>query len=155
MTGRIRSAVLAAIAVGLAGCGSDGSPAQATPPTTTAPGPTETVVAAGTSALRARTAGLVAFETTASGTLDATVDWTDTFNEVDVYMMRGPCTGAQWNANQCAFMAWSESREFKPERLRMVGVLPGSYVLAVVNRGPGEESIAFQVVLTTSGLRGQ
>ena len=135
------------------GCGgSSDPPTQATPPTTT-PGPVQTVVASGSTSIRARGVVLIPFQITAAGTLDVTVDWTFPANEVDVYLAHGPCTPQQWP--DCSYVTWSESRDFKPERLRHVSGAPGAFVLDVGNIGPGEESISYQVVLTTAGLRGQ
>lgn len=101
-----------------------------------------------------RVAILIPFETTAAGTIDVTVDWTAASNEIDVYLLSGTCTPQLW-PRQCTFATFSESRDFKPERLRMVGAFAGPYTLAIGNIGPFEESVSYQVVLTAGGLRGQ
>jgi hypothetical protein len=152
MTRRTSRAALAAAAVALAACGSGSSPQQATPPTTT-PGPVQTVVASGSTSIRARGTVLVPFTIPSTGTLDITVDWTFAANEIDIYLAVGSCTPQQWP--DCAWIAGSESRDFKPERLRLVAGAPGAYVLDIGNISSGAESVSYEVTLTTAGLRGQ
>jgi hypothetical protein len=148
----VASVVALAVAL-LPGCGgSSDPPTQATPPTTT-PGPIQTTVMTGATFIPARRSVLIPFETTATGTLDVTVDWGAAANEIDLYLALGSCTVQQWP--DCTWMSWSESRDFKPERLRVLGVAAGRFVLDISNIGPGEESVSYQVVLTTGGLRGQ
>ena len=148
-----RSWAVLLVVVFVSACGgSSGRPTQATPPTTT-PGPVQTVVATGTRSLPGRRTVLIPFNVPATGTLDVTVDWTVAANEIDVYLAVGTCTAQQWP--NCAWIAASESRDFKPERLRVVGVTAGPYVLDIGSIGLGDESVSYQVVLTTSGLRGQ
>ena len=152
VTPRTPRAVLAAAAMALSACGSGSSPQQATPPTTT-PGPVQVVVASGTASIPARRALLVPFTLPSTGTLDITVDWTFPANEIDIYLAVGSCTVEQWP--DCNWIDGSESRDFKPERLRVLAGQPGPYVLDIGNVGPGAESVSFEVTLTTSGLRGQ
>jgi len=133
--------------------GSSNAPTPAAPPTTTTPAPVQTVVASGATFVPPRVAILIPFETTATGAIDVTVDWTFASNEIDLYLLSGSCTPQQWP--RCTFATFSESRDFKPERLRFLGAFAGPYVLAIGNIGPGEESVSYQVVLTTGGLRGQ
>ena len=146
-------ALLSALVLLPACGGSSNSPTPATPPTTAAPAPVQTIVATGGTFVPPRVAMLIPFETTATGTIDITVDWTFAANEIDLYLLTGSSTPQQWP--RCTFATFSESREFKPERLRFVGAFAGQYVLAIGNIGPGEESVSYQVVLTTGGLRGQ
>jgi len=155
MPSRRRGAALPAVlcAAFIPACGgSSNAPTPASPPTTT-PAPVQTIVASGATFIGARRAVLIPFTTPATGTLDITVDWTSAANEIDIYLAQGSCTVEQWP--DCAWATWSESRDFKPERLRFLGGFAGSYVLEIGNIGPGEESVSYQVVLTTGGLRGQ
>ena len=152
---RTASAVLFA-AILLPACGgssSDPSPVSTPPPTP--PPVVESVVASGSGTLPARALALIPFSIPSSGTLDVTVEWTLATNDVHAYLMSGPCTFEQFVALACTFVTFSESTTLKPERLRVVGTNAGSYTLGIGNVGPGEESVAFQVVHTTGGLRGQ
>jgi hypothetical protein len=148
--------VLFALAAALSGCGGSGnSPTAPTPSATPIP-TVRTEVAAGSASVPARVLALVPFTINAAGTLDATVDWTFATNDVHVYLITGSCTSVeQFNGRQCFVGAFSESTLLKPERVTFAGVQPGTYTLGIGNVGPGDESVSFEVVLTTQGLRGQ
>jgi hypothetical protein len=144
----------AALVLALAGCGGGGT---VTPPTTLPPPtpPPPQVVAQGNGfPLEAETIGFVTFTTTLPGALEATVDWTFAANDVDVLIARAPCSFEQLVADQCTVLAFATSETTKPEKARAEGTTPGSYVLFVVNFGPGDESVSFQVVLTPSAAAG-
>lgn len=70
---------------------------------------------------------------------------------MDVYLARGACSLDQFVTNQCTVVTFSESPIAKPERLSVPNAAAGAYVLLIGNRGPTDESVAFQVVLTTGG----
>lgn len=133
----------------LQGCGSSNTPTPI-PSATPTPTPTvQTVVSTGSGSIPVRILVPIPFTTTAAGRLDVTVDWTFATNDLDVYLARGACSFDQFVTNQCTLVTFSESRTAKPERLAFPGAAAGSYVLLVGNRGPADESAAFQVVLTT------
>lgn len=132
----------------LAACGGGGgNPMPVTlPPPTPAP---PTVVSQGSGPLALDfVAEVTPFTTTVTGTLDATVDWTFATNDVDLFLARGVCTPQLFLASLCNLAASSISTTAKPERLRLTGVPPGTYTLMIGNIGPGDESVAWQVVLT-------
>jgi hypothetical protein len=136
--------------------GSSNSPTPLPSVAPTPPPQVQSVVASGSGPLSPRALALVPFTTTASGTLDVTVDWTLASNDVHVYLMSGSCASVdQFNAGQCVVARFSESTILKPERITLLGATAGPYTLGIGNLGPGEESVSFQVVLTTAGLRGQ
>ena len=138
------------------GCGGSSSttPTSVPAPTPT-PAPVSTVVAEGSRGGLGASVLINAppFTTTATGTLDVTVDWTFASNDVDIYLTQGtvPCTVADFNAGQCSFVVFSESFTAKPERLSAPNASAGPYTLYIGNRGPTEESVSYQVVLTTGG----
>ena len=139
----------AALAV-LPACGSDSSPTPpSTTPPTTLPPATQAVVASGSGSIGVLTAAGIAFTTTTSGRLDVTVDWTFASNDVDVYLVRGACTFEQFVNLQCNIVSFSESTTAKPERITFSGAPADNYVLVIANFGPADESVAFQVVLTS------
>jgi hypothetical protein len=143
--------ILALVALALLpACGSDSSPTPpSTTPPTTLPPPTQTVVASGSGALPVLTAGFVPFTTATAGHIDVTVDWTFATNDVDVYLVRGECTFEEFVSLLCSIVSFSESTTAKPERLSYSGATAGVYHLVVANFGPADESVAFQVVLTS------
>jgi len=86
-----------------------------------------------------------------SGNLDLTVEWTFASNDVDIFIVRGtaPCTLATFNNRTCGFIATSESATLKPEKLTINNMAAGAYTLYVANFGSSDESVAWQIVLTT------
>jgi hypothetical protein len=90
------------------------------------------------------------FTTSRAGALDATVDWTHATSDLDVYLVRGNCTGDQFLAEQCTIAAFSESTTAKPEKIHADAAAAGTYTLFIANASESEERISFQVVLTPS-----
>ena len=139
------------LALALPGCGSGSGPTD--PPTPT-PTPTPqpivrtSVLQAGGSLPR-NFLGVVPFTTSSSGTIETTVDWTFASNHIIVYIARGNCTFEQAVANQCQFVASSETMTPKPRVLTVSGAAAGAYTLLIGNLGPTDESVAFQIVLIT------
>jgi hypothetical protein len=117
---------------------------------TPTPAPPPAVVSQGSGSIEVLNVALINFGTSQAGRLEVTVDWTFATNDVDVYLFRGSCTPDQFLAMQCQVVTFSESTTAKPERLTASGAAAGSYVLAIGNAGPGDESVAFQVVLSPS-----
>lgn len=151
---------VAVAALVLPGCGSDGPNCTANPagagclasPTPPPPPPVTRVVAQGSRSLETRFLTDVVFTTTASGTVGVEVNWTFASNNVDIYLTRGadPCTIEAFNNGTCPFLASSESTSLKPERLTAPGLAAGTYTLYIGNRGPTDESVAYQVTLTST-----
>ncbi len=142
--------VSAALAASLAACGGS-SPSAPTPTPTPVPTPPPPqVVAQGNDTLEAEFTGRLAFTTTRAGTLEATVDWTYATNDVDVALVQGDCSFEQATAQQCTVLAFSVSTTAKPEKITASNAAAGTYTLFIENTGPGDESLAFQVVLTPS-----
>ena len=150
----VLSRALILLAVVLPGCGSS-STGSLNP--TPVPTPTPTPAATGTptlieednfSGLGAQFLAGIPFDTTTSGTIEATVDWTFARDNVEVYLVRGSCTIDQFNSDTCPFAAFSESPTAKPERIRATNQNAGSFTLYIGNRGPDEEAVSFQIFLT-------
>ena len=143
--------VAAAVSV-LPGCGSSTTPTPIPTPAPTPPPPiVETIVSSGSGTVPNRVLAFIPFTTSAAGRIDVTVDWTFATNDVHVYLVRGDCTFEQFVARQCTIVTFSESTIAKPERLTAPGSSAGNYLLLIGNAGPADESVAFQVVLTTGG----
>lgn len=135
----------------------DASAPAPTPTPTPAPTPTPTttstsVIGGGSSSLAALTLLSVPFTTATAGTIAATVDWTFSTNDVDLYLTRGtdPCTVAQFNNSECPFLDSAESATTRPETVSASDLAAGAYTLYIGNFGPTEESVGFQITLTTS-----
>ena len=92
------------------------------------------------------------FTTTASGTVGVEVNWTFATNDVDIFLVRGndPCTVETFNDRSCGFIATEESPSMKPERLTVPNLAAGTYTLYVANFGDTDESVAWQVTLTST-----
>jgi hypothetical protein len=99
-------------------------------------------------------AGSVPFTTSATGTVEAIVDWTFASNDLDVYLARGACSFEQLIVDQCTILSFSESTTAKPERPRATNVPAGTHTMWVVNIGPGDESVSYQVVFTANATAG-
>ena len=160
---RVEALAVAAAAVAwLASCG-DGGNTPPTPVATPTPAPVRTVVAQGSLAIEAPDEEFSYFRyalisTTATGTLETTVNWTYSTNAVWMYVTEGDCTGDKF-ANldcpggptcECTFSVVSETETPKPRVLTVSNASPGTRTLIVWNLGPQEESCSYQAVLTTS-----
>jgi hypothetical protein len=141
----------AAVAASLAACGGS-TPSQPNPTPTPVPTPPPPqVVAQGSGPLTAESIGQIPpFTTARAGALEATVDWTYATNDIDVYLVRGDCSGDQFLALQCTIAAFSESTTAKPEKIRADNAAAGTYSLFIANIGKSDERLSFQVVLTPS-----
>jgi hypothetical protein len=93
------------------------------------------------------------FDTSATGTLDATVDYTHADSGILVWIAKGQCTGEQWAADQCTYAATSLSGG-KPRKVTATGQTAGSYTLIVGNLGPKDEAVSMQVVFTQASAGG-
>jgi hypothetical protein len=143
--------VIAMIAIGLSGCGDK----VVTPPTPTPPPPPTSVtrvVSQGSGPLGSVTVAPVVFVTTASGAIGIEVNWTFATNDVDIFLARGsePCTLETFNNRSCGFIATEESASMKPEKLTVPSLAAGAYTLYVANYGDTDESVAYQVTLTST-----
>lgn len=152
MRPRTARLLLFALCAVLPGCGSSTTTTPATIPTPTpAPAVTTLVDQDSFSGLGAQFLTGIPFDTTSTGTIEATVDWTFATDNVEIYLVRGSCTIDQFNNLTCPFVAFSESTTAKPERVRATNQAAGSYTLYIGNRGPQEEAVSFQIFLTTGG----
>ena len=145
-------AVLLALVAGLSCGGGSGSP-TATPTPTPTPVPTPlppvTVAQRADFQLQANYIMWLPFPTDRAGLLEGTIDWTSAANDVNVYLVKGDCTYDQLYAGQCQTLVASEGTN-KPETLRYQSPQASTYTIFIHNRGPGDESVSFQVVLSAT-----
>jgi hypothetical protein len=150
-----RCVSLLVLASSLAACGGgNSSPSTpSTPAPTPVPAPVTTVIRQGSfSGLSAGFAvRLVPFTTPRSGKLEIIVDWTFARNDLDIYLFRNDCTIEQLQADQCDPVVAADSETAKPERLVVESAAAGTYTAYVVNFGPDEESLSYQILLTSVG----
>ncbi len=144
-------ACAALLLAGLAACGSN-PVAPPTPPPTTLPPPVTRVIHNDTFAVGSKFVYPDTFSTSTTGSLEVTVDWTFTSNDVDIFVARGvePCTLATFNDRSCGFVATEESTTMKPEKLTISNLAAGTYTLYVANFGSSNESVACHITLTSA-----
>jgi hypothetical protein len=152
--------LIAAAALVLPSCGTDKpcssnptGPGCVTSPTPPPPPAQVTrVISSGGGSLESHVFVPSVFTTTAAGTLGIEVNWTFASNDIDIYLARGadPCTEEAFNNRTCGFIATEESNSMKPEKLTVPGLAAGTYTLYVANFGDTDESVAYQVTLTST-----
>ena len=122
------------------------------PPPTTLPATVTRIVSQGNDSLESKTLGFVVFNTTTTGTLGVEVNWTFATNDIDIALVRGndPCDEEALINGTCNFIATEESPTMKPERLTVPNLPAGTYTLYIVNFGDTDESVAWQVTLTST-----
>ncbi len=140
--GSIRGlAVLVSLALGLSACGGGGSsPTGSSGPTRQSLGTRTWAAAPGDGLIVDVTIGQ-------TGTLDATAQWTNATNDVDVFLTSSSCSAQAFVANLCNILAKADSATNKPERMT-ASVISGNYKVWVYNLGPGTESGTVDMGLT-------
>lgn len=146
--------VSAALAVSLAACGSnpvvDSTPV--TPPPPTPPPPQVVAQQSGVSVPVGYAFGAY-FDISATGTIDATVDYTYADTLMLVWLAKGRCTEEAFAADQCQYVATSLTGP-KPRKVSASGQAAGTYSLVFGSLGPKDESVSYQVVFTQTATSG-
>jgi hypothetical protein len=153
--GRLSSCLVsAALAVSLAACGSDSvvNPPPVTPPPATPPPPQVVAQQAGVSVPVGYAFGAY-FDIAATGTIDATVDYTYGDTLMLIWLAKGRCTEEAFDADQCQYVATSFSGG-KPRKVSASGQAAGTYTLVFGSLGPQDESVSYQVVFTQTATTG-
>jgi hypothetical protein len=96
---------------------------------------------------------LAYFDIMATGTLEATVDYTYADTLMLVWLAKGRCTPEAFLAEQCPYAATSLSGG-KPRKVSASGQTAGTYPLIFGNLGPRDESVSYQVVFTQTTAGG-
>jgi len=91
--------------------------------------------------------GRMNFTSPRNGTADATINWNDSDNDIDVFVTRGTCTNFDDVLNlDCDVIDASDSTS-KPETLSF-GVSNGTlYTVWVFNIGPGDDTVTTRVTV--------
>jgi hypothetical protein len=148
-------ALALAFALMLAGCGDDctknptGPGCPATPPPPPPPVVRSVIQASGTP-LPSSTLWANEFTTPKNGTLDITVDWTFASSPIGVYVVREACTLDDFNARACKFVTTSETLQ-KPRKITLTSFTAGTYQLLIGNFADADESVSYEIGLTTGG----
>jgi hypothetical protein len=123
----------------------------ATTTTTTLPPCTQTVLFQGSGAVPSGFLVSQNFSVGTAGRLDVVVDWTFASSRVGVYVVvpAGQCTLDQFNARSCNFLLRSEPGT-KPRKVSVPSIAPGNYALLIGNFATQDESVATQVILSSS-----
>jgi hypothetical protein len=89
------------------------------------------------------------FTTTAPGTIDVYVTWAYADNEMSSAIFAGDCTvdDSGVGGSGCRSLAGTAG-VVRPHRYTIENVSAGTYVLAILNLGPGLESGSYEVGLT-------
>ena len=147
---------VAMIAIGLSGCDNNPCRSPAAPTCTPPASPTPTPAAVKTVVMQASIDSLPVdyvagqyFSTSATGVIDVTVDWTFAEDTIHVWLAKGQCTFEAFEADTCEYVTQSLVSRPKPRILSLPGAAAGSYTLIVANWGPKDESLSYQVVLTS------
>jgi hypothetical protein len=144
-------ALLLGAIVALSACGGPTAPSSDPSPT---PSPTAVQTVVMQASIDSLPVDYVAgqyFSTSAAGTLDVTVDWTFTEDTLYVWLAKGQCTFEQFGSDACEYLTQSLAPRPKPGVLSVPGLAAGPYTLIVGNLGPRDESVSYQVVLTSTG----
>ncbi len=152
----VRPAVIAALALGLAGC--DGDDPARPPIVIVTPAPVRAILAqTAFSGFPSDVYVSIELLLTQRGVLDITTDWTYPNTWMYVYLGNTPCTYAQLSGKTCPFIVRSETKDPKPRVLFTESLAPGTYYLVLYNvpRDPltgngsdNTESVAIQIGLT-------
>ena len=136
------------LTVMLGGCGSGGPTTVSSPTPPPPPPPTRSVIQGGAGVLPTRTIVRNIFTTPSNGTLDITVDWTIASSPIGVYVVRQACTLDQFNARACNFVIMSEITQ-KPRKITLPSFGAGTYELLIANFAAVDESVSYEIGLTT------
>jgi len=142
-------ALSVALCCGLAGPGCKSDSTVPTHPTQPSP-PVTTQVTSGNRALPAHHFLRIPFTTGQTGTLTVKVQWTYATNVVWVDVAAGDCAIASYQASQCEFLVASNEAVAAPQKTVSVSSFAGgTHTLIIDDRGPDDESLSYQVTLTS------
>ena len=102
--------------------------------------------------------GVVPVTDSASDSWEANVDWRSEANTMWMWVADGACSVEQFETGGCPFDSScpcritirSETGTPKPRVLTIAGASGGTRTLIVANLGPGEETVQYRVMLTSS-----
>jgi len=130
-------------------CNSTPTAPGCTPPPTTQPACTQSVVASGTGTVEASTFVFHDFSVPDSGRLDTTVDWTNASSNIGVFVVpASTCALDEFNARSCNFLVRSEPSSVKPRKISTPNFAAGNYRWLIANFSDNDESVSFQFVLS-------
>lgn len=143
----LKQACALVLLVALISCG--GSNTSTPTPTTPTPATTTVTVTAGTYSTLPHFSNFIAFSTPTSGRVTITLSW---LNSSDTLWLdtSASCTSDQYVAGTCQFVYSDRSTVAIAQKTAVINSLPaGSYVLIIDSRGPSNETITYEVDLTS------
>ena len=144
-------AVVMGVAFTLSACGGGTTTPSSQPSATPPPPPVKTVLMqASIGSLPVDYVAGNYFSTSATGTIDLTVDWTFADNTIHIWVAKGQCTFEQFEGDTCEYVTQSLVPRPKPRILSLPAAPAGVYTLIVANWGPRDESVSYQIVLTSA-----
>ena len=146
-----RAVLAALVAASLPSCGGGGPSSPSTGPSTP-PQAVRTVLGTTDFTLRAGAATFKSIDNPPIGTMDATVDWGNPSNTINVYATDGRCPGyVELQAGVCTILARAEGAA-KPKRVSFSNtVTNGVYLFWIFNAGTSSESGGLEIGVTTQG----
>ena len=121
---------------------------------TTGPsGPTRTVLGTQSGNVQSFAANAHPVQSSASGTMDATLDWGSAANDFDIIVTSNNCTTTSLvdlgaGVGSCAHITAAESVSQKPERVTWAGTGGTTYRIWVVNFGASADSYTLTAGVT-------
>ena len=149
---RIAAGVL--LLVALTACGGSSSTPTQTPTPTPTPVQTcsQSVIDHGNGSVNGSTLYYNDISVAQSGRLDFNIDWTFNTSVIGIYLVpANTCTLSEFNAGTCNFLMHSAGATTPKPRKESVNVSAGSYRWLFANFSDVQESVAFQIVLSTGG----
>jgi hypothetical protein len=137
---------LVGMAMALAACGGGGTSTPTAP--AAPPAPSRSVVGQSNWTAEVGTAARIDATIGGAGSMDVTVQWTFSSNDVDIYVTSTGCASHQdLLNNRCTLIAKADGVTAKPERLTLT-VQAGTFRIWMANFGPTDESGTVEVGIT-------
>lgn len=134
-----RLCIVGALSMTIAACGGNSA----------APTPAKRVVVSGTYSATAHFSHSINFSTTTAGQLSITVSWRNAANTLWVDVSSS-CTSEQYVAGTCQFVYSDRNAVAAPQKTPSVNSFAaGTYVLIIDDRGPADETVTYEVDLTS------
>ena len=132
----LSAAVAVLLAALLPGCGSNGND------------PDDPETLNDTRSVGQLEASFLQFTLNRSASVDVSVDWGSSANDVDVYVTLGTCVDlTALVEGRCTVVVFSESGTAKPERVSYSGSSGGTYKIFALNLGPNRDNVTITAVI--------
>jgi len=147
-----RAVLVALVAGALSSCGGGSSPSSPSTGPSTPPQAVRTVLGTTDFTLRPATATFKSIDNPPIGTMDATADWGNPANTINLYATDGRCPGfVELQAGRCTVLARAEGAA-KPKKVTFSNTTANAvYLFWISNAGTSNESGGLEIGVTTQG----